>query len=107
MRIKSITVNGLFGLFNHRVDLHLDDRATIIHGPNGFGKTTILRLVASIFSADLNLLLRIPFRTFSVSFEDDSIINLEKVAEGHENDSVRISFGGYSYDLKARDLWTT
>lgn len=47
MRVKEISVSRLFGLFNHTIPMKMDDRVTIITSPNGYGKTTILRLVHS------------------------------------------------------------
>ncbi len=45
MRIQQISVNGLFGIFDHVISLNVDERITIIHGPNVFGKTAILRML--------------------------------------------------------------
>ena len=77
-RIKQITITNLFGMFNYVIPLHLDDRITIIHGPNGFGKTIILKLLSEIFSrSELNFLGRnnptlrtIPFDKFLLDFDD-------------------------------------
>ena len=70
-RIKQISVTNLFGVFNHTIPLHLDERITIIHGPNGFGKTVILKLLNALFNRD-NQLLTIPFDEFRVNFDDDT-----------------------------------
>jgi predicted ATP-binding protein involved in virulence len=43
MRIRKLSIEGLFGMFNHVIPLHTDERVTIIHGPNGVGKTTVTR----------------------------------------------------------------
>jgi len=50
LRISSIRVEGLFDQFDHQVDLKLDDRVTILHGPNGVGKTMLLRMVNDLLS---------------------------------------------------------
>lgn len=44
-RIRRIQVTNLFGIFNHEIRLNLDERITILHGPNGFGKTIILQML--------------------------------------------------------------
>jgi len=44
-RIKRIEVVGLFGLYDHVIDLNLEDRVTILHGPNGVGKTVLLQMI--------------------------------------------------------------
>jgi predicted ATP-binding protein involved in virulence len=51
MQIKQISVTGLFGIFDHVIPLNMDDRITIVHGPNGFGKTAMLRLVSGFFNS--------------------------------------------------------
>ena len=45
MRIKQVSVTNLFGVFNHEIPLNLDDKITIIHGPNGSGKTVLLKMI--------------------------------------------------------------
>ena len=35
LRPKRIEVDNLFGIFDHRIDLNLNDHVTLIHGPNG------------------------------------------------------------------------
>ena len=41
MRLTKIHVTKLFGVFDHTIPLNLDDRITIIHGPNGFGNSDV------------------------------------------------------------------
>ena len=53
LRVTKIRVDDLFDRYNHEVDLHLDERVTIIHGPNGVGKTVLLRLTADLLSGKL------------------------------------------------------
>src|SRR5439155_22894670 len=85
--IRQITVKKLFGKFNHTISLNLDERITIIHGPNGFGKSIILRLLSEIFSQlDLTqtlsqkdaVLRTVPFQRFSVDFDDGSSFGVTK-----------------------------
>lgn len=45
MRLEGITVRGLLNQFNYTIPLHTGTRVTIIAGPNGYGKTTLLRRV--------------------------------------------------------------
>jgi len=49
MRLQEIRTHKLFRLFDHVIPLNMDERITIIHGPNGYGKTAILRMIAGIF----------------------------------------------------------
>ncbi|MBD2492777.1 AAA family ATPase [Nostoc sp. FACHB-280] len=79
MRIKQISVNGLFGIFDHVIPLNMDERITIIHGPNGFGKTAILRILNNFFNSEYRELKTIPFINFRVEFDDNNSSVLEIV----------------------------
>ncbi|WP_133513070.1 AAA family ATPase [Candidatus Thiosymbion oneisti] len=76
LRVSSIQVEGLFDLYDHQVDLKPDDRVTILHGPNGVGKTMLLRMVNDLLIGRYNLFLQIPFRRFTLIFTDGSEIEL-------------------------------
>jgi len=69
MRLKRIKINGLFGIFNHDIPLFMDERITIIHSPNGFGKTTILKILDDLFAKRLHSLGRVPFSKILLFFE--------------------------------------
>jgi len=51
MRIRRVFVEKLFGFFDHDIPMKMDDRITIIHAPNGFGKTAILRMIHGLFNS--------------------------------------------------------
>lgn len=78
MRIQEIRVDGLFGVFDHDIRLRMDDRITIIHAPNGFGKTIILKLIESLFHNKLSIFEEIPFKKFQMKFNNGSSITIEK-----------------------------
>lgn len=68
MRITKITIEGLFGLFNHTIDFKLKERIVLIHGPNGIGKTTILRLIDALFSKNFEYIKGISFKELCIEF---------------------------------------
>jgi predicted ATP-binding protein involved in virulence len=84
MRIKQISVIGLFGIFNHVIPLNMDDRITVIHGPNGFGKTAMLTILDGLFNSRYSKLRTIPFSKFRVEFDDDSNIEIIKNVDNSE-----------------------
>ena len=81
MRIKFIEIQGLFGVFNHQIDLNLQDRITIIHGPNGYGKTSIMQLLHSLFGSNSYYLFKIPFHSMNIEFVDDETLTIHKDME--------------------------
>lgn len=78
MRIKQISVNGLFGIFDHVIPLNMDERITIIHGPNGFGKTVVMRLLNGLFNSKYSELITIPFSNFRLDFDDGNTVEIVK-----------------------------
>jgi predicted ATP-binding protein involved in virulence len=82
MRISEIGVTRLFGLFNHSVAIKLAERITIIHSPNGYGKTTLLRMVDSIASGRYSDVRGVPFRDFQIRFDSGQILQVVRVEAG-------------------------
>lgn len=78
MKIKRIVVKELFGIFDHEIPLKMDDHITIIHGPNGYGKTILLTLVNALFRSQYSKLRRIPFGELTVEFDDGHSLRLIK-----------------------------
>jgi predicted ATP-binding protein involved in virulence len=91
MRIKKISVEGLFGTFNHTIPLNQEERITIIHSPNGFGKTAILRLVDGVFNSRYSSLRSIPFKTLIIRFDNNRTLTIEK-ANPKKNGKSNIEF---------------
>lgn len=77
MRIRNISIKGLFGTFDHEIPLFLREPITIIHGPNGVGKTSILKLVSGTLQHSTKLLRSVPFARLRLHFEDASILEVE------------------------------
>ncbi|MGC9196109.1 MAG: AAA family ATPase [Syntrophobacteraceae bacterium] len=80
MRISEFHIRKLFGLFNYKIPFNMDDRITIIHGPNGVGKTTVLKLLEALFLRKASTLRQIPFESVCVVFDDGSKLTVEKKA---------------------------
>jgi predicted ATP-binding protein involved in virulence len=79
MQIKQISVTGLFGIFDHVIPLNMDERITIVHGPNGFGKTAMLRILNGFFNSKYSVLRKIPFDVFRIEMSNKSHIEIVKI----------------------------
>jgi predicted ATP-binding protein involved in virulence len=84
MKLKKIIVRNLFGIFDHEIPLNLDNHITIIHGPNGFGKTILLTMLNALFTSDYQKLRSIPFTELSLHFTDKSELKLKKEKTGQQ-----------------------
>jgi len=104
-RLRTVSVQRLFGVFDHRIELH-QDRITIIHGPNGYGKTAVLRLVAGFFERHYSMLQNVPFESVSFELNDGTRIRVEQIPAKHNGKSVRpglqILSGEHKWDWKQR-----
>jgi ABC-type transport system involved in cytochrome c biogenesis ATPase subunit len=69
MKISKVSVQGLFGTLDHEIPLG-SGGITFIHGPNGCGKTTVLRLVHLLISGELHTLKSIDFKELKVTYAD-------------------------------------
>lgn len=68
--IEKISVRGLFGLYDHLIEIRPDTRVTIIAGPNGVGKTTLFSLTQALLTADYRELGKHDFSELSVEMQD-------------------------------------
>lgn len=81
MDIKSIGVSNLFGKLSYRIPLKTADGVTIIHAPNGCGKTTILHLVLSLLKGEFAALCQTRFDSLDLEFGDGRKLLVEQVRE--------------------------
>lgn len=101
MRIVEVSVEGLFGTFDHKIPFNVEERVTIIHGPNGFGKTAILRLIDGFFNSNYSPIRTIPFKKFSIKFDDESVLVLEKNPKKNGKSDIEVSLGKNKNESKS------
>lgn len=90
MKIKEIEIRSLFGYFDHKIPMKTNERITIIHGPNGVGKTTVLRLVHDLFRYRFYSLLVTPFDRIVVRFKPKDSLTVVRTKEGISKDSTKL-----------------
>jgi len=84
MRIVKISVTKLFGTFDHVIPLNVDEQITIIHGKNGVGKTSLLKLINGFFNLKYSELRAIPFAEFRIDFDDHSSVVITQEEKNKE-----------------------
>ena len=91
-KMLAIEFEKLFGRFDYHVVLN-GEGLTILTGPNGYGKSTILKSIEAIGSGLMGLMyfFSLDFLRMKVFFEDDKSIELEK------KDNV-LSINGYQIE---------
>ena len=81
MRITKISVKGLFGMFDHEIPLNQESRITIVHGPNGVGKTVLMQMVHGLFNYNYKWIGDLPFDELRIEFDGKEFITVGKLLE--------------------------
>ena len=82
MRIVKISVKKLFGVYDHEIPLNQESRITILHGPNGVGKTIVLTMLNGLFNANYLSFREVKFEEFRVCFDTDECLAVTKCEDG-------------------------
>lgn len=78
MKLKKVTVEKLFNFYSYEIPFIQDKPITIIHAPNGYGKTTVLKLIKNIMDLNIIDICMVPFNEFVIEFVDDTKIVVKK-----------------------------
>lgn len=105
-RVTKISVVGLFGLYDHTIDLNEADRITIIHGPNGVGKTVLLKAIEAFFKGNYSSLSSTPFSTLTIWLNNGEHVVITRVQTrtkaGHPHFAIDVTLQlGHTLDLQA------
>lgn len=91
-RLIGIKIEKLFNIFDYDIEFK-EEGITILTGPNGYGKTTILKILDALASQNGLFLVRLLFKKIFLKFSDNNTITLEKKENGDilivdQNDSL-------------------
>lgn len=83
--LTRLKINGLFKLYSYDLSFQAeeDDCITILTGPNGYGKTTLLNLINALYNTDYMTLFSIPFDSIEFQFEDKILTIQQSVKKYH------------------------
>jgi ABC-type transport system involved in cytochrome c biogenesis ATPase subunit len=90
-KVTNVRVQGLFGHVDHSLGFRSND-PTILTGPNGVGKTQVLRLMRAAVALDVSALSVIPFATLDLSFADGQRLEIERE---EVDEDVLLRFQGF------------
>jgi len=83
MNLQNIEIKNLFRRYNYNIELTNDSGIKIITGPNGYGKSTIIRLLSNFYSGNIYYFFEVPFNTLTLTFANDNakstIVSIDKI----------------------------
>lgn len=73
MKLIHLKINKLFGLLDY--DIPLDNHEiTMLTGPNGYGKTMILKIINGILANELNIFCKLKFGFIKMDYQGGSVL---------------------------------
>lgn len=78
MQISRLQIKNLYDQYNYDIDFNSEEKEqiTILTGPNGYGKTTILRILKSLNPKSLYYFYVIKFSEIIISFDNNTVLNI-------------------------------
>jgi len=78
MELQSIKIQKLFGQFDYTISLNQAEGITILTGPNGYGKTTILNIIYHFFKQNFFYFKRLVFENIVFYFSKNKSVTIIK-----------------------------
>lgn len=89
--LRTIAIEGLFGLYDHTIELREEPPLTIVAGPNGIGKTTLLRLTDALLRGSYRTLSEATFSRLAVTHNSGAVITAEPILHDADAFEVRLT----------------
>ncbi|MGU3493377.1 AAA family ATPase [Xanthobacteraceae bacterium A53D] len=96
--ITSVTVDGFWETYTFKFDLFKD--VTFFIGPNGTGKTTLINIIASVLTADIANLEKLPFQKITIILSGNNNNNIPSISV-HKNKKGRPESESIEYRIKS------
>jgi predicted ATP-binding protein involved in virulence len=93
MNLQGISIKKLFGQFDYDIAFNQDEGITILTGPNGYGKTTILNIVYNLFKQNFFFFQKLNFLSLCFYFPKNIQISLTKKIQMENVQSIQIING--------------
>jgi len=82
-------------MFDHEIPLNQEERITIVHGPNGVGKTVLFNMIDALFNFEFQYLKKILFNEFYIELQEGAVAQLKsclKVIKSDDGASLSIEY---------------
>jgi len=89
MQLREFDISGLFGELTHTIHFPVPKEGdsapslVILHGRNGVGKTTLLRMLDGVLRLDFDQFRVVPFDVCSLKFDTGDVLRVKALKEKH------------------------
>jgi Predicted ATP-binding protein involved in virulence len=98
--LKEFAIYGLFKEYDYNVTLS-SEHVTFIHSLNGFGKSTVMRLIADVLAGDVEGMNSIMFDRIDLTFNNENCLIVEKSPDGL---LIQMQKNGLEEELSEKEL---
>lgn len=108
MQIITLKINRLFGLYDYTLNFDTQDSfLSLITGPNGYGKTTILKIIRNLNQSNLYYFYSLKYDEIEFCFDDRSVL---QISQGYTNQHEELLAGdgldeSFSKIKEVRFVW--
>ncbi|MFI8421752.1 AAA family ATPase [Streptomyces sp. NPDC085479] len=88
MDLYELEIKDLFGEFTHVIEFNTIDGLTLLHGANGVGKTTVLKIIDALANRKFALLRTIHFSELRANFSSGQTLQVERKKEAGERENL-------------------
>lgn len=85
--IARILIRRLYGSYNYDIEFPESRRVTIVTGPNGYGKTTLLKIINNLFACSFWFFYLLKFENLQVFFRNGMDISIQKERNNIEDEN--------------------
>ncbi|MBF1525846.1 MAG: AAA family ATPase [Prevotella pallens] len=105
MQISRLQIKNLYDQYNYDIDFNSEEKEqiTILTGPNGYGKTTILQILKSLDPKSLYYFYIIKFSEIIIFFDNNTILN---ITQTYKTETESIFAVDHKEDLKKEVRFT-
>jgi predicted ATPase len=110
-RVVKVLVDGLFLKLRHELSFE-ESQITVIAGPNGVGKTYLLRMIDDLIRAQNDSFVEAPFKEFCMHFASGDFVSVKQERKGDEVSALFVGQFGNRAPLKGtlpgltrQDVW--
>lgn len=90
MRLRSFEVKRLFGTFDYKFEIDVDQTIFLLTGPNGYGKTTILKIISELVSGNFYYFYSLPFQMVDLCFDSGEQIVITSKKDSSQSETFDI-----------------